>query len=429
MTLPLNQGQTAAADAFFAFLFSDEKEFIISGPGGTGKTHLMSVLIDKIMPRYYETCGFMGLEPKYSEVVMTATTNKAAEVLAIATQRPTSTIHSFMNLKPQEDFSTGKVRLTKTRTWKVHENQIIFIDEYSMIDSNLLKAIHEGTLNCKIVYVGDHCQLPPVGEAISPVVNRGIQLYELTEPMRTNVPELQMLNAQFRHTVETGDFYPIEIKPGIIDWLDDDQMQAELAQTFTNVTRSSKIVSYTNGRVNQFNGHIRELRHLPEHYTVGEYLVNNQGIQIGKHMLSAEQEVEIVNLARRTTTITIAENAYLEVVYATLKLSSGGHIEKVPVPVDRDHFNALVKFYQKQKNWPVYFELKNKYPDLRPFDASTVHKSQGSTYDTVFVDLGNISTCHQPNQVSRMLYVALSRAKHRVCLYGTLADKYGGLVF
>ena len=36
----LNQGQKAAAEAFFEFLFDpNEKEFIISGPAGTGKTY------------------------------------------------------------------------------------------------------------------------------------------------------------------------------------------------------------------------------------------------------------------------------------------------------------------------------------------------------------------------------------------------------
>jgi ATP-dependent exoDNAse (exonuclease V) alpha subunit len=60
--------------------------------------------------------------------------------------------------------------------------------------------------------------------------------------------------------------------------------------------------------------------------------------------------------------------------------------------------------------------------------AKTVHKSQGSTHDDVYIDLGNISTCHNPNQAARMLYVAFSRARNRVFLFGQLAEKYGGLI-
>ena len=113
---------------------------------------------------------------------------------------------------------------------------------------------------------------------------------------------------------------------------------------------------------------------------------------------------------------------------ATLSLSNSGVFTNVPLPVDREHFNALLSHYGKARNWKKYFDLKNYYPDLRPHDASTVYKAQGSTYDTVFVDLGNISTCHNANQAARMLYVALSRPRTRIVLYGELAEKYGGLI-
>jgi ATP-dependent exoDNAse (exonuclease V) beta subunit len=46
----------------------------------------------------------------------------------------------------------------------------------------------------------------------------------------------------------------------------------------------------------------------------------------------------------------------------------------------------------------------------------------------VFIDLTNISTCHQVEQVARMMYVAVSRAKYRIFFYGQLAEKYGGVV-
>ncbi len=165
----LNQGQEAAADAFMQFLFSDAKGFIISGPAGVGKTYLMNYIIDQTMPRYHEMCKLIDERPLYNDVVMTATTNKAAEVLSTSTGRPTSTIHSFLSLIVKEDFSTGRSKLQKSNGWRVHENKIVFIDECSMIESALFDTIQEGTHNCKIVYVGDHNQLAPVYEKISPV--------------------------------------------------------------------------------------------------------------------------------------------------------------------------------------------------------------------------------------------------------------------
>ena len=118
----------------------------------------------------------------------------------------------------------------------------------------------------------------------------------------------------------------------------------------------------------------------------------------------------------------------MDVEYLDFTSHLGEMFNHVPVPTDRSHFNELVKYYKRQKNWERYFYLKQNFPDLRPRDAATVHKSQGSTYDSVFVDLGNISTCHQADQAARMLYVAFSRAKTKVYVYGDLAAKYGGFI-
>lgn len=422
----LNQGQRDAADAFFQFLFSPEKEMGISGPGGTGKTHLMGHMIDAILPQYFDTCKIMGIEPQYEEVFMTATTNKAAEQLSHSTKRPCSTIQSAMNLKVADNYETGVTKLTRTRNWTIHEKKIFFIDECSMIDSALYGHIQAATKDCKIVYVGDHCQLAPVMETLSPVYRQGITFYELTEPMRTNVPELQALNNQLRHTVETGEFLPIQIVPGIIDHFDDAQMEAEVNSRFLNQNHGARILAYSNKRVIEYNDHVRWLRQLPPHYTVGENLVNSSAVHLKGAMLNTEQEVEIISLGKSFKK-TYA-GVEMEFVEARLQTPYGGIYEKVPLPVDRDHFLAMLKYFKNQKNWPAFFDLKNYYPDLRPQDASTVYKAQGSTYDTVFIDLTNISTCHNPSQAARMLYVAVSRPRTRIVFYGELAPKYGGLI-
>ena len=122
---PLNKGQEAVAKEFFDFLLDpNASEFNISGPGGTGKTFLMSHLIDDTMPAYMETCSLMGTKPLYNEVVMTATTNKAAEVLAQATGRPTSTYHSFQGLIVKNDFKTGEANVVPSKSFNIKKNKI-----------------------------------------------------------------------------------------------------------------------------------------------------------------------------------------------------------------------------------------------------------------------------------------------------------------
>lgn len=428
----LNQGQQSAADGFFAFLLGPEKELNLSGPGGVGKTFLMGYLIDEILPRYFDTCKLVGIEPKYKEVQMCATTNQAAEMLGHATGRPAQTIHSFMNLTVRDDYATGKSTIAKSKSWKVHNNLIIFIDEGSMIDTPLRNHIMEGTQDCKLVYVGDHCQLAPVMEPISPIYAGQLPFFELTEPMRNaDQPALMAVCQQLRKSVETGEFHPIRIVPGVIDWLDSDAMQIEIDQQFA-VKNPNRILTYTNDKVTAINEYIRALRNLPADYSVGEELINNSAISLPigggmARMLSVQEEVEIERQDGYTELITIEPNVELEVRYCDLKTHYNTFFN-VPVPVDKEHFTQLLKYYTKCKNWPKYYHLKNTYPDLRPREACTAYKAQGSTYHTVYIDLEDLSSCRNPNQAARLLYVAFTRAQQRVVLFGDLAPKYGGLI-
>lgn len=430
-TLPLNQGQKDANLAFFDFLLDpDQKEFHISGPAGVGKTFMMSYIINNTMEKYFKTCELLDIKPQYTDVMMTATTNKAAEVLGRAVNRPTSTIHSFLNLRVTEDFTTGKTLLARTRDWVVHTNLIIFIDECSMIDSDLYTILHEGTMNCKIVYVGDHNQLAPVFEKISPIYTKGAPFFELTEQMRnSNQPALMNVCQQLRETVETGKFKPIEVVPGVIDLLDNDQMMQALQDTFIpGPNLDSRILAYTNKQVIEFNDYIRNERNLPALYTVGEVLVNNSAVKVGKTQLSVEQELKITD-DNGTKFVRIDNQYELEVQELTAETTFGDRLYGLNVPTDRDHYASLLKWYSKQKNWERYYFLKGNFPDLRPRDAATVHKSQGSTYESVFLDLDNISRATNPDMAARMLYVAFSRAKNHVYMYGNLAQRLGGLKY
>lgn len=433
-TLTLNEGQTLASEGFFEFLLSDEKELNISGPGGVGKTFTMGHMIDEVLPRYFDMCKMMGVQPQYYSVHMTATTNKAAEVLGQQTGRPASTVHSFFGLKVFDDYSTGESKVTKSNNWTVYEGIILFIDEASMIDRQLYAFIQEGTIKSKIVYVGDKNQLAPVKETLSPVYAKSsIPMYELLEPMRTSIPALQALNAQCRKTVEDLEagiedaFKPIHEVPGIIDFIDGDQFLAEIDMHLKDPEHKHVILAYTNKRVVEYNSYIRGLRGLPSEFQPGDVLVNNSAIRIGKFQLSVEDEVHVDWVSNDTEWVEIGPDAKMEIRHAKL-INNFGDTISVRLPVDRDHYGKLINYYRKCKAWTPYYELKNKYPDLRERDARTVYKIQGSTVDTVYIDATNLSTCHNPAQAARLIYVAVSRARQRVVIYGDLASKYGGLV-
>lgn len=429
MSNNLNQGQVAANDKFMQFLFTPAKGFIISGPAGTGKTHLMNHFIDHAIPSYMETCKLMSIKPEFDNVEMTATTNKAAEVLSQACKRPTGTIHSFLNLRVSEDWTNGKTTLSKTSSWRIHEKRIIFVDEASMVDTALFKYAQEGTKDCKFVFVGDHNQLAPVFEKLSPVFQQGYDMAVLTEQMRNNKqPALMDLCQQLRETVETGVFKPIKLVPGVIDLLDGPEMLEQLQTTFAVSNPDTRVLAFTNRRVREFNGEIRNIRGLPDEFQQGEEVICNSPFRMPNGMgMSAEEDITIERV-HGTETVDVAKDTPFKFMNVDLVNKLGYRLTGMKIPADVDYYHELIKYFSRNKQWDKYFNLKNTYPDLRMRDAATTHKSQGSTYESVFIDVGDISNCTDNDQVARMLYVAASRARTRIYLYGDLKERFGGVI-
>lgn len=423
--MTLNQGQEAAAQAVFQFLISPAKEFSISGPAGVGKTHLMKHIMKSVLQTYQDTCKLLGIPSVDYEIALTATTNKAAEVLAVSTGFPAQTIHSFLQLKVYDDYKTGQTKCEPTKDATIKSKKLIFVDEASMVDRLLHKWLHHFTdSTCKIIYLGDHCQLAPVMEDLSLVYKEPKPQAFLTEPMRNaGQPALIDLCARLRNTVETGVFFQIDPVPGVIEYLSPAQAQAFVDQTFKVEDANSRILCYTNKKVKEYNGYIRQLRGHPEHFTPGEILINNTGIAIGKLFLRVEQELQVMDVSTDVENVVIDENdpnAVLQVYEIKVGDKNGNSLVAIQVPVDMEHFNQLTRYYAREKAWSKYYKLKNGFPDLRPRDGATVYKAQGSTYDSVLLDLSDIGTCTQNDQLARMLYVGASRARSKVYLYGSL---------
>ena len=425
----LNLDQQNAADEFFKFLMDDRKEISLSGPAGVGKTYLLQYLADRLLPMYRDACKSLGLEQKIQQVVYTATTNRAADVLTRTMGQDARTIHSFLNLKVYDDYSTGKQKLTKSNNFKVYENTLIFIDEASMVDRPLHTIIHEATTSsCKIVYVGDHCQMAPVGEKLSIVWSSPhIQRIDLTTPVRNaGQPALINLCNQFRETVESGIFKPIDLVPGVIELLTGPEMQNHVDRLFTPHEHGSRILTYTNQEAKSYNDYIRGNRNYGMRLNTGEVVVVNKGIELTKQgTLPAEMEfqVKVPNLPDENIDADGMNIVAYKVDLISLKT---GAIYTAYQADDPDYLQKVIKYFASNKDWSNYFRLINMFPDLRARDSSTVYKAQGSTFGTVYIDLSDIGNCRVPDQAARMLYVSASRAQNRIYFYGSLPDKYLG---
>lgn len=123
---------------------------IVTGGAGVGKTTVVTTIIN---------C-FNQVRP-LSEILLLAPTGRASRRLYDVTGWKASTIHKALCLIPKED---GCEEFQKYSEHNKLPHDLVIVDESSMIDTllmaQLLKAVKEET---KIIFVGDHQQLFPVG--------------------------------------------------------------------------------------------------------------------------------------------------------------------------------------------------------------------------------------------------------------------------
>jgi len=418
----LTVGQANARDAFMQFLLNkDEREFLLLGHSGCGKTYLTKDLIEKAIDQSKFLSHLMGQEGELN-IFLTATTNQAAENLNNATGMPAGTIHSFLGLRVDNDWKTGKTVLKKTSSWGIHYNTLIIVDEASMADSALLQHIREGTVGCKILYILDPNQLLPVFENKVPVLNSTGTVAVLDETVRQQAGNpIIALGAQLRNAIQFGHPFPdIQTTGTNIIQLEPKEFQAKIDELFLapgHTSHKAKILAWTNKRVNKYNTYVRSLSHADEAITVGETLVANTAI-IGNNripVISNQQEVLVTEVEEPTMIDgVLGQWIVLNESYSVFRA------------LNQNDAEFQIKAASKLKNWPEYFRLKEFFADLRPVHASTVHKSQGSTYDSVFIDLTDICSCNQREEVLRMLYVAFTRARFNVYFRGQIPAKYLG---
>lgn len=423
----LNKDQQAVANDFYSFLLSDEKEFLIDASAGYGKSYLIKYLATDGINTYNKGASAIG--SKTFEVALTATTNKAAEALEVATNLPTRTIHNLLGLIVKPNFSTGEEELKASGKTQIIKRTVIFIDECSMIDNQLFDFIHKLTHECKLVYVGDKYQLTPVRSGLSPVYKNNLVEHTLTIPMRNaNHKELVDLCTQLKKTVETGVFNPIKLVPGIIDLYDKDQMAKAYQKEFVvNNGQDARSLTYTNKMSVIYNNYIKSIRGQTEVFNDGDFCISNSVCCLGNKTLHAEDEIYIKKVIKRHVQRQLAEG-FQPVELSLCEIEWHGQLIETAIPESYHQVKNLLKALAKAKEWYQYFAIKEGFLDLRPRDSCTIHKAQGSTLNTVFIDAKDLSTCTVSSTTARLLYVAVSRAKSHVIFYGDLKSKYGKFV-
>ncbi|MEA5398555.1 AAA family ATPase, partial [Synechococcus sp. BA-124 BA4] len=190
----LTPSQSRAVDTFTAWLARPVRDepFVLSGYAGTGKTFLSMVFL-------------AAAEARGLCWTAVAPTHKAVGVLRgaleLAGLRPTwhpSTLHRLLRLKLRRLAGREVCEETDQTALALEHLGLVLIDEASMVDPSLLRFSLQGAhpYGTRLVFVGDPAQLPPVGEALSPVfaLQRSCRA-DLTEVVRHQGPVLRLATA------------------------------------------------------------------------------------------------------------------------------------------------------------------------------------------------------------------------------------------
>jgi hypothetical protein len=173
----LGEDQQKAFDALCRFVGNDSHDtFILNGYAGTGKTSLIGGFIKYLLVKN---------KPFLYEINVLASTGRAAKILSDKTIVPASTIHRMLYRPAYIEEDTQVIQFELFPLYEtMGKTRIYIVDEASMVgdienptvsaarfgEGNVLRDLFRYDKNGKFIFVGDPCQLNPVGQKVSPAL-------------------------------------------------------------------------------------------------------------------------------------------------------------------------------------------------------------------------------------------------------------------
>lgn len=427
--------QAAAVDDIIGWFRDPDKPqfYCLQGYAGTGKTYLMTHLARTgLLLRNNDdaTMGppFTPIHPR--QICFTAPTNKAVKVLrnyldgANLGFCTTKTIYSLLGLSLQ---ANGEVKeITKPEEpVDLSHFKLIVVDEGSMVNRFLMSAIEDAfdEFEVPFLFMGDPAQLPPVNEISSPIwkiENQSI----LTEVKRYGDSMLDLATAIRKVVDNPFPSIKIETKAPVYrctrtDWLDQILANLELFKS-----GDAKTVAWRNVTVDKYNQYIRghifgraEAKSniwLPGDKIVATSMLKDLDDEIFMRT-DEEATVEQVALGHHPK-----YNEYE--IWNLLVLDENGRKRTIRTLTPEGAFylnNRLNELSMEAKSgkrykWREFWILKEAFNEIRHSYSITSHRSQGSSYRKVFVDLEDIMLNRNRAEAFRSLYVSCTRQREEI---------------
>jgi len=438
---------------------SSDKIFILKGYAGTGKTTLMS--------------GFIKwLGKKENIYSLLASTGRAAKVLSDKTNTDATTIHSHIYVFKDldDDLETmssnqeqlaiddkGQISLVfDLKTINAESEKIYIIDEASMVadipdtggsfakfgSGELLKDLLAYDIKGKFIFVGDPCQLPPIGQDISPALsknyieqkyNHSVQQIELTEIIRQAsangiiAASLLLRNLQTTNPLVKFASFPLKGHSNIsLHSSHASLLNSYIQKIKENGFEYSTLICQTNRHCSDLNKIIRaslgKLSNLIESgdillVTQNNYLTNLVNGDLVRVIQTGKKEyrcglsflqVEVQELVSKHTFNVLLVEDILYSISTNLN--------------NKQHKDLMIDYYHRMKEKGIK-QIDQAFKDKMLTDpylnalkavygyALTCHKSQGGEWNEVFLYLDNkIHGIPKPG-IYQWLYTAVTRAK------------------
>jgi len=427
----------------FLFQNAERAGFIIRGYAGTGKTTAIAAMI-KTFPDFQ------------LKSVLLAPTGRAAKVLSNFSKKPAFTIHK--KIYQSERAKDGQTHFKLGAN--LHTNTIFIVDEASMISDggayeqslldDLIEYVFSGR-NCRVVFIGDIAQLPPVGKLLSPALdpqylmsNYYLKLkgVELSQVMRQASESGILHNATLirKQTQEKKPVLKFDLKDfDDVKRIDGLELEDELHTCYSKYGADDTIViTRSNKRANIFNQQIRvRIKDLDDEIATGDYLMvvkNNYFWLDEKSPVSfvANGDVaEVMGMGNieelygfRFLNATVRLIDYPQLLPIEVKLLLDSIHSEAPSLTKEDSqrlFETVLEDYAEVTNKRMKMELLKQNPYFNALQvkfgyAVTCHKSQGGQWKAVFVDQGYLTEEMLDTEYARWLYTAVTRATERLYL-------------
>ena len=458
--------QERAIEVFTQFMTDRHEQalMILRGSAGTGKTTLAAALVK----------AMCSLQQK---IVLLAPTGRAAKVFSLYANHPAYTIHrriyrqkslegSFnLNYNNQQDtlFIIDEASMIANATsfsdtpfanGQLLDDLIQFV--YRSAEGRLLPEGRKNGKNCRMMFIGDTAQLPPVGEEESPALQTdimrsyGLHVHEcdLNEVLRQSQESGILWNAtEVRGLMEDGIFELPKVRfQGFSDihTVPGDELIEQLASSYSHVgTDETMVITRSNKRANIYNQGIRNMVLGREdelcsgdllmivknnyYWTRGEE--NNPDSTAPTFLANGDRAVvrrvrrveELYGFRFAQVTMTFPDYDNYELTATVLLDTLTSEAPALTRDQQTELYNQVMADYadiplkadrlKKLREDKYYNALQIKFGY-----AATCHKAQGGQWSHVYIDQGYMTDDMLSVDYIHWLYTAFTRATEQLYL-------------